>query len=104
MSQLTSLVEMRDAIRIGSWLGDLGIFEHREHMFAFKAFNGSLDAARALHEELLPGWGKSWFQWDGNAIVEIWEYEDCEYKGVDSDLARAWLLAILEALIAKEKE
>lgn len=70
---------------------------------------GSLDAAKALHEAVLPGW-----HWtvasDGSVVLR-----ECDGEGVHvplkhrdvmvidvEDPARAWLCAILKALIALE--
>lgn len=77
----------------------------------FLAYNGSLDAALALHEAVLPEWCWSvdrlgqaivWYPWvEGDSIMH-------EAGGNDGagdwrlGPARAWLLAILRALIAQE--
>ena len=71
-----------------------------EHTRAWEAYQGSLDAAKALHEALLPGW-----YW---SLAEDDDYGFCckvffkrlynEYSIVAS---RAWLLAILRALEAE---
>lgn len=61
-----------------------------------RAYNGDLNAAKALHEALLPGW--QYHLSDGSASVEgtAWEtYAQSETT------ARAWLLAILRAVEAK---
>jgi hypothetical protein len=64
-----------------------------------EAYNGSLDAAKALHEAVLPGckWGVgdvwSGVYWDGYYL----------HEPSDDNPARAWLLAILRALIAQEE-
>jgi len=63
------------------------------------SMHGSLDAAKALHDALLPGWD-----------IQIVTYEDDSfeasvsepmsvktYDGVSQFMARAWLLAILKA-------
>ena len=63
------------------------------------AYSGSLDAAKALHDSLLPGWD-----------MQINAYEDDSfdasvsqplqvktYDGVSPWMARAWLLAVLRA-------
>ena len=74
---------------------------------ASSAYDGSLDAAKALHEALLPGW-----EW---RVVErrawVWSYpstlqggdeiEDDDGAGLP---ARAWLLAVIKALMAQEGE
>jgi hypothetical protein len=71
------------------------------------AFEGSLDAAKALHEAVLPGWG-----WNAGVYgARVWPYPDemARKPGViqveDREIspARAWLLAILSALIALEE-
>ena len=66
---------------------------------ADNAFTGSLDAAKALHDAVLPGWD-----------IQITTYEDDNfeasvskplevktYDGVSPWMARAWLLAALKA-------
>lgn len=75
-----------------------------------KASGGSLDAAKALHDAVLPGWSPSigqnvhhcyWFahllRADNGSIVG-----DYEWSAIDNP-ARAWLSAILHALIAQEE-
>lgn len=66
-----------------------------EYQFAYDAFKGSLDAAKALHDALLPGW---WQQQRistrtrvqvGNVAEMPWCYDDIP--------ARAWLIAVLRA-------
>jgi len=65
----------------------------------------AMGAARALHEAVLPGWD-----------IQITTYEDDSfeasvarpmevrtYDGVSMYMARAWLLAIIRALIAEEE-
>lgn len=67
-----------------------------------------LDAAKALHEALLPGWG--WSVSD-TGDVTLWppgltDEQNAGAVEVSGDMApaRAWLLAILDALIAKETD
>ena len=69
---------------------------------ARNAYSGSLDAAKALHESVLP-----------NAPVNIWIDSEvyrqwgCSLASEDTvyaeNPARAWLIAILRALIAQEQ-
>jgi hypothetical protein len=63
------------------------------------AYHGSIDAAKALHDALLPGWfpGLSqnihsghWYAWVQTADVK-------HFSATEPDPARAWLLAILRA-------
>ena len=74
--------------------------EHSRH-----AYNGSLDAAKALHEAVLPGWdwsvGKSstYVVKDGFGSFGFGELFD---EPLSMDPARAWLIAIIKALIAEE--
>lgn len=79
------------------------------------AYHGSLDAAKALHEAVLPGWGVT-------SLCQLWDVTPSgEYIGIGndwsielhhsngdiqshetcataSDPARAWLIAIIRAL------
>lgn len=69
------------------------------------AYKGSLDAAMALHEAVLPG-----FFWQRQGFVMIVTNDHTGWgNGIygkardDTNPARAWLIAILKALIEKEK-
>jgi hypothetical protein len=57
-----------------------------------RAYNGSLDAAKALHEEVLPGWN--------HIVCRDYVYVG-SFQGKSDNPARAWLIAILKALIAE---
>jgi hypothetical protein len=62
------------------------------------AFHGSLDAAKALHDALLPGW----VTWDASHTYFGYEWsltngDDAVYTCSKDTPARAWLLAILRA-------
>ena len=78
------------------------------HPSAFEAAIGSLDAAHALHKAVLPGWlfcisDNSAFvtKPDGPMIVPLdWDGDMGQYHADADNPARAWLLAILAALIA----
>ena len=68
---------------------------------AWKAYNGSLNAAKALHEVVLPGW--EWHLGPSNA--KVYPYNGSPLKswsGMADNPARAWLLAILRALASIE--
>ena len=68
---------------------------------ALSAYDGSLDAAKALHEAVLPEW--DWVITPDGASV----YSPHDNSPTDGDLdnpARAWLLAILRALHGMEPD
>ena len=105
-----ALIELRDQVKAGTLpMGynadrlDCGALSARWSDVE-KAFDGSLDAAKALHEAVLPGWewrlrdNRAWV-WTGVLVYGGEEVETAEFCGLP---ARAWLLAILDALIAKE--
>lgn len=78
-------------------------------IWAQQAYHGSLDASNALHEAVLPGWSAvvgqnahhlDWSAWvrfaaDGRITQEFTFADDCP--------SRAWVSAILRALIAQEE-
>ena len=76
------------------------LIAHDKHMKAYKAFCGSLDASKALHEELLPD-----LLWEitplGNVYIRDIEYNQLSRAFVTSNPARAWLIAILKAYRAQ---
>lgn len=73
------------------------------------AFDGSLDAALALHEAVLPGW-----EWgvtcnkeqSGGPAAFVAEWGDYQngFEATNDTPARAWLIVILKALIAMETD
>jgi len=76
-----------------------------DDMMVLAAFDGYLDAAKALHDALLPGYGWGAGPWG----ARVWLYSDDqkwdgsvrqEVEMIDTP-ARAWLLAILRAHAAK---
>jgi len=66
---------------------------------AMRAYSGSLDAAYDLHEAVLPGW---WYSLDRKTAY-ITNGEDGSWFTAYScnNPARAWLIAIIKALIAE---
>lgn len=78
------------------------------------AYKGSLDAALALHNAVLPGWTLDQMnEWHAHGKSAGWyvcliRHSDPKIRsrGGDFDIppARAWLLAILSALIAQEED
>jgi hypothetical protein len=71
---------------------------------AWSAYTGSLDAAKALHEVVLPYGYVSFetFSLDGEVVLRRTKPVDCFCGFADCDPARAWLITILKALIAEE--
>ena len=84
-------------------------FGHDNFAYASQAFSGSIDAFVALLNAVLPGW---WWQvsatWNGKAHVALYPPNPPnpagtgKASGSNPDPARAGLIAILKALIAKE--
>ena len=99
-----ALTRLADAVEAGTWPGDTTEFwGHANHMLAFAAFNGSLDAAKSMHEAVLPGW--YWERHHKREMV-VWNYGVLQSKWGRSgnpDPARAWLLAIIRALAQVQK-
>jgi hypothetical protein len=65
----------------------------------WQSYNGSLDAAKALHEAVLPEWLAVI---DTDGAVEVSRGGWPADATVTDNPARAWLIAILKALIAGE--
>lgn len=71
-----------------------------EHMHAWGSYNGSLDAAKALHEAVLPGW--EWRLRD-TGCAWVWRTATDLQGAREADTpARAWLIAIIKTLISAE--
>jgi hypothetical protein len=68
---------------------------------AHMAYRGSLDAAKALHDAVLPGaWCDS--EQDDDNSFHFTVFDNGQHEGWATTPARAWLLAILRALHAQE--
>ena len=68
------------------------------------AFNGSLDNAKALHETVLPEWSAVVRL---NGVVDVLHPQERRFDQTlvaSTTPARAWLLAILRALIEQEND
>jgi len=78
-------------------------------------YEGSLDAAKTLHEEVLPEWVVNTLDQASNLAGDPWGCEVAYFDGSNpsksrkaysghnySNPARAWLIATLKALIAQE--
>jgi hypothetical protein len=121
-SKLDSLRALHDTVKAGdidravmvsrgmsSAARDLGRHEDLSPLTIEKVMiRGSLDAAHALHKAVLPGWdyrlGRD--EEDFHALVFVSGRMDAhkgDWEMCQDYPARAWLLAILAALIAQEE-
>ena len=101
MTALTELLAKVEAGEIGGGLNTASVFgDTKSAMDAVDAFYGSLDAARELHEAVLPHHYAQLHMWPMPEMTRV----DIGggHVGRDNIPARAWLIAILRALIAKE--
>jgi hypothetical protein len=87
------------------WMVESNDSESSSCSEVFPAYRGSLDAAKALHEAVLPGYAWSLYEEDSGEFLSLVSnranpkvYEEEWHKTP----ARAWLIAILKALIAFE--
>ena len=99
-----SIRELREAVEAGRWDHDaaaawLWTKPGQVYGWAMEAFGGSLDAAKRLHDALLPDhrWTITpyWASADWK-LSSIWA--ECRVEAKDDNPARAWLIAILRAL------
>ena len=97
MTRKEALAELISEVEAGMWPGTniLHKIDDNYGFNAWRAYAGSLDAAKALHEAVLPG--QDW------SISPSKSYAGNGFKGESKDPARAWLLAILRALHAQEQ-
>ena len=94
---ITALRALLAKVEAGEWIGDLPRPTILHTDLCWKAFNGSLDAGKALHQAVLPGW--DWLIGSqGEAAVYFGE-RGPRFDAVNIHPARAWLIAILRALI-----
>jgi len=76
--------------------------------YACDAYHGSLTAAKMLHEDVLhervvklETWSR---RYGGTVVLMDLGHQISEGANTDNNPARAWLIAILKVLIAKEQE
>ena len=113
MTDLDNLIEAVQAgdNRFSSYLPS---GNEREWPQIYKAMDGSLDAAKALHEDLLHNHVISSLDWKWGGLVEAHIFEVspeqwhepgmAKFVGRSSTPARAWLIAILKAYRSKVQE
>lgn len=74
-----------------------------DDVLVLAAFDGSLDAAKALHEALLPGWEFKIGLTNAVVFLRTHKDNDPQHSGMSEVSARAWLLAIIRAVMAGER-
>ncbi len=115
---IEALKELAAKVEAGQFISRFNGPEHRvwpgmEDMNSMKrhhlrySYHGSLDAAKALHDAVLPGW-HGVVETDGEVnLADVPRSPSGTYSAgeiitvQEKDPARAWLLAILKALIAQ---
>lgn len=116
-----ALTDLLAKVEAGAWPEDwrevtraISLRPDDRHLLAQKAFNGSLDAAKALHEAVLPEWVVNHLTiWGDFCRIELCQthlkdggmWHGSNDLSIDAENrlpARAWLIAIIKALIAKE--
>ena len=80
-----------------------GLQPDNRHLMAWSAYNGSTDAAKELHEAVLPGWWWKVIHPDPS-YAQVGMQGIGDYSAETKDPARAWLIAILRALHAQETD
>ena len=103
-----SIADLIQAVEVGQWepASARAVFGNLKdpYYIAYRAHNGSLDAAKALHDALLPGW---MFRLS-HSNAKVFPFNDTAdvagQYGMADNPARAWLLAILRALEAKGRD
>lgn len=103
--QIKALDELIAAVEKGEFL--LGAMKGRLEDKSYDAFSGSLDAAKALHDALLPGWAWKLESYDGFSLAWVGPPSEMLLREHEADInnpARAWLIAILKAYRAQMDE
>lgn len=119
MTRLEALKALADKVEAGDLTYDYCIAQHVHGIgmngAMWRAYTGSLDEAKALHEAVLPGW-PTWQVLQRSEWVDVVLHGPrTGYKGYQNMAAkvdrrdaiqcpaRAWLLSILRALIEQEE-
>lgn len=104
-----ALDELIEYTEKGVGLADTDFFDDMDK-WAWTAYvdamEGSLDAAKALHEALLPGWRVSIGHGEDDAIeaTVFLNTAGSFMSASDEIMSRAWLIAILKAYRAQQQE
>lgn len=112
LDALDALIEAVEAGRLSEVPFELSQMRRELWEPIVKANSGSLDAAKALHDALLPGWAlerlNMWPGSNGTCLAALWgthevggkrwhNFSDGRVEALADTPARAWLLAILRA-------
>ena len=107
--KLTALRDLRDTVAAGQMVQEIDAIaiwpENGIWIDVCNASQGSFNAALAAHDAVLPGW--QWVLFKENGAKFFAEVSDGDWHGEEcqaDDPARAWLLAIIDALIAQEEQ
>jgi hypothetical protein len=98
-----ALIELLAKVEAGELPFHMGVgaFGWEDATLAEGAFLGSIDEAKALHDAVLPGWGWSYYSDDGHFLVGHPTDGKIYEETHNANPARAWLIAILQALISE---
>ena len=104
----TALIKLRDAVKAGSALDENDFIPVFPGWFlsARNASWGDLQAASVLHHAMLPEWVFG-INFDAHKELYVFVGDGVDFETDEmyaSTPARAWLLAILEALIVETEE
>ena len=105
LAELIAKVEAGDIAKAPFW--KVWVPEGQEGNLAYtakQAASGSLDAAKALHEAVLPGWDWEVASPDAAAVFSGHRISGPSFLDVSQSSARAWLLATLRALHSMEPD
>lgn len=103
MSDRNALTALIEAVEKGTTPPWRQVFGWDDTINADAAYRGDLNAAKALHEAMLPGWifdvtNDSAFVMRAVPDADLTDDFLPQYLGEDDNPARAWLLAVLRAL------
>lgn len=98
-----ALNKLIEAVETGKFIHNDAILPRHREGLAAMAFDGDLNAAKGLHEALLPGWEWGRLVSHGTMVVaaKTGRYE--AYSADSDNPARAWLIAILRAYTAQQE-
>jgi hypothetical protein len=107
LSKLQSFELLRDKIKAGAavqrdFLDMFPDARNFEHHYSFEAYGGDLNCALCFHDKMLGAkyWLAGLHEFSGGWSARI---IPGDHIGKDEQPARAWLIAVFEAMIAKEK-